>query len=154
MSSGNIWKRIFALDASLRKMVNDGVRTPEWLAEGLQALVNQSAVRKFELYLHPKQRKVGEWIGGFEFDKYLHENGLYERTLSLGDLEVKGGLENPETYPEEYRGKAVFLWKTQRGSGVRREVAYLVWHDGRVIVRWYWLVGRWDGDNPVLLASS
>jgi len=109
---------------------------------------------KFELYFHPKQKEQGGWVGGFEFDKHLRETSRFECTRSLEDEEVKGWLENPETYPEEYRNKAIFLWKSLRDSGDVRYVAYLVWFSGRVFVRWRWLEGGWCGYDPVLLASS
>jgi len=48
MSSGNVWQRICALEASVKKMVNDGTRTPEWYAEPLQAMNNEK-VEKFAL---------------------------------------------------------------------------------------------------------
>ena len=158
MSSGkkevSVWKRIFDLWASIVKMVQNKARSPEWLANRLQTLVNEFVPMKFEHYFHPKQKEQGGWVGGFEFDKHLRETSRFECTRSLEDEEVKGWLENPETYPEEYRNKAIFLWKSLRDSGDVRYVAYLVWFSGRVFVRWRWLEGGWCGYDPVLLASS
>ncbi|MFH1473189.1 MAG: hypothetical protein ABIF06_02155, partial [bacterium] len=74
--------------------------------------------------------------------------------FSLDHPLVKGWIENPSTYPEEFKNKAIFLWKSKRASGSSRSVADLIWHDERVIVDWCWLGGRWDGDDPALLASS
>lgn len=48
MSSGNIWQRIFALEASVKELVHEGKRTPEWYAEHLQVM-NDEKVEKFAL---------------------------------------------------------------------------------------------------------
>jgi len=56
--------------------------------------------------------------------------------------------------PEEFKRKNIFLWKSKRAVGSYREVAYLCWGGGRVVVRWYWLGDDWGGDYPALLASS
>lgn len=107
--------------------------------------------QKFELYLHDKQKNGGR-INGFDLENYLKETGLINRALSLEDELVKGWLENPRTYPEELKGKAVFLWKSTQDSDGNRGVACLCWLDGRVVVRWGWLVVDWDGSRPALLA--
>lgn len=107
----------------------------------------------FEFYLHEKQ-KNGGWIKGFDLENHLEETKLIDRCLSLDDELVKGWLANPSSYPEEFKGKAVFLWKSKRSSGDSRRVAFLYWRDDRVIVYWRWLGRWWSGDYPALLASS
>lgn len=108
---------------------------------------------KFELYLHSKQQEEGGWIEGSELNRHLTETGLIDRCMSLEDEAVKGWIANPSTYPEEYKSKSIFLWKSRRGTGRDRSVACLVWRGGRVFVRWGWLERRWRGYYPVLLAS-
>ncbi len=107
----------------------------------------------FELYLAPGQQNGG-WIVGLNLEKHLEETKLIDRCFSLEDELVKGWLANPSSYPEEFKEKAIFLWKSKRTSGSVRRVAYLCWRGGRVIVRWRWLEYRWGGDDPALLASS
>lgn len=127
-------------------------------------IINQSALAStlrqallppvaFELYLHDKQ-KNGGWIKGFDLEKHLEETKLIDRCFSLEDELVRGWLANPSTYPEEFKGKAIFLWKSRRTSGDLRLVAYLLWNDGHVIVIWRWLEDGWYGSDPALLASS
>jgi len=91
---------------------------------------------------------------GFDLEKYLEESGLIKRCLSLEDEVVKGWLANPATYPEEFKKKAVFLWKSKRTSCGDRNVACLYWRVDRVFVRWRWLGRDWFGADPTLLAGS
>lgn len=107
----------------------------------------------FELYLHWKQSS-GDGMIGSDLEKHLEETGLVDRAFSLENEVVKGWIANPSTYPEEFKDKAVFLWKSKRASGDDRSVAYLIWDDRHVIVRWRWLEGGWHGNHPALLASS
>jgi hypothetical protein len=108
--------------------------------------------KKMELHLHPKQ-KNGGFIRGFDLEAHLKETGLLERCFSLEDELVKNWIANPASYPEEFKRKAIFLWGSWRDSGVDRFVAYLIWVDGEVLVRWSWLDRAWGGINPALLAS-
>ena len=90
----------------------------------------------FELYLAPAQRDGGS-IKGLDLEEHLKEAELIDRTYSLDDEMVKGWLADPSTYPEEFKGKAVFLWKSQQPPGVGRNVACLVWDVARVVVNWH-----------------
>lgn len=153
MSNGAQLERLWKLETQVNKLILDGKRSPQRLLDVLQSML-QERFCQLELYLHPKQKEADGRIKGFDLDQHLRAEGLYERALSLEDVEVKNWLENPETYPEEYKSKAIFLWKSQRDSGGYCKVAYLLWRDGRVIVYWDWLEHRWHGRNPVLLASS
>ena len=89
-----------------------------------------------------------------DLEKHLIEEKLIDRAFSLEDELVKSWLENPASYPEEFKNKAIFLWKSQRASGDFRLVAYLCWGGERVVVYWFWLGDRWSGVDPALLASS
>ncbi|MEX2013320.1 MAG: hypothetical protein WD897_00170 [Parcubacteria group bacterium] len=106
----------------------------------------------FELYLHPKQTSGG--VRGYDLERYLHKDGLFSRCRGLEDEKVQSWIVNPYSYPEELKGKVVFLWKTTRGFGNKREVAYLIWYEGRVIVDWCRLDLEWDDYLPALMASA
>lgn len=106
----------------------------------------------YELYLAPAQRG-GVHITGFDLDQHLKSDGLIERTFALDDPLIKGWLADPSSYPEEFKGKAVLLWKSQCGSGRDRDVAFLVWGGDHVVASWSWLGSRLFG-RPVLLANS
>ena len=121
------------------------------LAEVLRMVL--ATTTGFELCLAPGQENGG-WMKGFDLEKHLQETKLIDRALHLDDELVKGWLANPATYPEKFKGKAIFLWKSQRTTGSDRGVAYLYWDDDRVVVDWGWLGDDWSGDDPALLASS
>ena len=126
---------------------------PERLKQALQAAIEGRFSRSgFTLHLAPEQKKGG-WITVTDMDEHLRKEKLIDRTMGLEDEVVKGWLADPSTYPEEFKNKAVFLWKSQRSSGGRR-IACLVWGGGRVIVSWDWLGCGLCGCGPVLLASS
>lgn len=121
------------------------------LADALRKALASASV--LELYIFGKQ-KTGGYEIGFDLEKHLEETKLINRAFSLDDELVKGWIADPSTYPEEFKGKAIFLWKSKRASGDNRRVAYLAWGGEHVVVDWYWLGRRWDGSNPALLASS
>ena len=109
----------------------------------------------WRLYCAPGQqggRWMGRWMGGFDLEEHLRKNNLIAQAYGLEDELVKGWIANPETYPEEFKNKAVFLWKsTQDLVDGHRSVRYLNWDDGRVVVRWRWLGFDWYGRGPALL---
>jgi hypothetical protein len=107
---------------------------------------------KYELYLHQKQKE--DYILGTELYKHLKKEKILDRCLSLDSELVKEWIENPDTYPEELTYVFPYLWGSVRDLGSRREVAYLLWHDGCVVVLWRWLGSGWDGNDQTLLASS
>lgn len=108
---------------------------------------------KFELYLAPVQQNGG-WIKGFDLEKHLEAEGLIDRAFSLEDELVKGWFANPPTYPEEFKDKVVYLWKSKRAFGDDHEVAYLLWYD-ELESGWSGLEGGWGSDDgPALLTSS
>src|SRR3989344_1209014 len=142
MSSGNQFERLFKLWATVTKLVIDGKRSAAKVADTLQSIVDEQLPSK--LYLAPGQQNGGVMVG-FDLEKHLQEEKLIERAYTLEDELVKSWLENPASYPEEFKNKAIFLWKSQRASGDYREVACLCWHGGRVVVHWRWLARRGDG---------
>lgn len=152
MSNDNQFARLFKLWASVSRLVLDGKRSAKRVADLLQKVVEEKQ-SKFTLYLSKKQREGG-LISGFDLEADLKKNDLLEITVSLEHEVVKNWIADPSTYPEEYKGKAIFLWKSQQDVGRSRVVAYLIWSGERVIVRWGWLERVWDGSNPVLLANS
>lgn len=108
---------------------------------------------KLELYYHESQ-KNGKYIKGADLEKHLIETGLIDQCLSFEDEVVKGWIDKPETYPEEYKKVYPHLWKSTKTSGGYRLVAYLDWFGSRVFVNWSWLENDWRGLDPALLASS
>lgn len=133
----------------------DSVTAQRWIREqgALAETLRKALVPAFELYLAPGQRDGG-WMTGSDLEKYLKEMKLIKHCFSFDDELVKGWIANPSTYPEEFKTKAVFLWKSKRTIGSHRDVAYLYWNSGRVLVDWFWLGNKWFGDDPALLASS
>src|SRR3990167_8257914 len=79
---------------------------------------------KLELYYHESQ-KNGKYIKGADLEKHLIETGLIDQCLSFEDEVVKGWIDKPETYPEEYKKVYPHLWKSTKTSGGYRLVAYL-----------------------------
>jgi hypothetical protein len=152
MSSGNQYDRLFKLFATVAKLVIDGKRNAMKVADTLQSIVDE-VQPNFILYLAPAQENGG-WITGFDLEQHLITEKLIERCYSLDDKLVQGWINNPSTYPEEFKGKAVFLWKSTRTSDSGRSIACLYWDDYRVVVGWRWLGLRWYGVGPALLASS
>ena len=143
--------------AVIRSLPRDlsGTNAQRWIREQgtLAEVLRKALAPAHELYLSPAQHGGG-WISGFDLEKHLQEEELIDRTFSLEDEVVKGWLANPSTYPEEFKGKAVFLWKSQKSSGHDRLIAYLLWRGDRVIVYWLWQSHGWRSSHPVLLASS
>jgi len=123
---------------------------------GLRIIIMKRNRQKFELFVHPGLGK-GKVITGYVLDYYLRNTWLYDRTLSLENEAVRGWLKHPETYPEKYKGKAVFLWKQWRVEIIgtdRIAIAYLVWDRGRVIVGDCWVGYEFCGSNFVLLTTK
>lgn len=125
---------------------------PHQLRRVLQdAIEGKFPGRKWKLDLHPTQRDGGV-IQGWDLEKHYDSPEFNGRHYSLESPEVKGWIANPTTYPDEFKGKAVFLWGSRQGSGGDREVACLIWLGDRVRVAWHWLDYDWDRPYPALLA--
>lgn len=149
----SITGQLFEIGRQLRQK-NGYPYDPQALKITLQNAIEGCFSKKpFTLYLHDKQKNDG-WINGSNLEKHLEETKLIDRCFSLEDELVKGWIANPSTYPEEFKDKAIFLWKSKRSSGGYTHVAYLYWRDDCVLVSWYWLERWWGGDHPALLASS
>lgn len=146
-----LWGFLRPLVQLLTNLLSPGVGE-EWEREFKKFLRKEPCWdhQEFELYLAPGQENGGSMMG-FDLEKHLEETKLINRTFSLDDELVKGWIANPSSYPEEFKGKAIFLWKSRRTSGSDRTVAYLYWRGDRVIVHWDWLEGRWYGGGPALL---
>jgi hypothetical protein len=149
MSSGNQFERVFKLWASVSKLVVDRKRRVEAVANLLQSVIDDPG---YVLYLAPDQKNGGT-MTGFEVVRDLIANNLVSRFQSLESPLVKSWLENPVTYPEEFKGRAIFIWGSQRIYGGRPSVAYLIWDDIRVVADWYRLEGVWRDNDPALLKS-
>lgn len=157
MSNGNAWERWAKLTAMVGKLVLDGHRSPSYVADILQRIVDNPqpvvAPQRFELYLAPSQKKEDMWVKGFDLEKHLNDEGLIGRAVSLDDPQVKSWLANPETYPWEYKDKAIYLWKSIEDRSNLRSVACLNWRVGLVVVHFDLLVDEWNADSPALLRA-
>mgnify|MGYP001559486861 CR=1 FL=1 len=152
MSNSNEMERLWRLQTKVNMLVSDGKRSPTVIADALQTILDQPQP-KFELYLFGKQ-KAGGWEMGYNIERHLKKTGLINRCLSKDDECVRNWLANPETYPEEFKGKAVFLWKSADGRVVNRVAPCLIWRDGGVVLHWDWLDLDWYGGYPAVLAGA
>jgi len=82
--------------------------------------------QRFTLYLHTKQMNGG-W----------NKSGFINRDLLLED--VWSWITHPETYPEKFKWRTVFLWKSTEVDPSECLVACLIWVAGRVVVDRRWL---------------
>ncbi|MFZ2048987.1 MAG: hypothetical protein WAV25_01655 [Minisyncoccia bacterium] len=93
-------------------------------------------------YQHGDQRARGLVIRGFAVQKHLVDTGLIDKCLSMEDASV--WIENPHLYPEEFRRKKVFLWKsTDLSSDGLHIVPCLEWFGGQITVTNVWLGDIW-----------
>ena len=143
---------ILSVDRSVRPTYPDGVEKvmhPDLEATGPEQCDPGAAI----LYSHPKQ-KNGGWIKGNELYAFLKETGLIEHCWSLRDGEEL--KENPHLYPEAWKGKCIFLWKSvvlEHRSGAL-SVPYVYWNDGAVDLGWGWLVDDLCDAHPAALSAS
>ncbi len=104
------------------------------------------------LYLHPKQKNGGV-LEGNKLYASLKETGLIALCFSLRDGEEL--LKNPHLFPEVWKGRSVFLWKSvvrNRDGGL--DVPYVYWDGGQVCLRWRWLDNVWFDGSPAALSAS
>ncbi len=151
MSNSKELERLWRLQTKVNMLVSDGKRDASVVADALQKILDQSSL-KFELYLFGKQRTGGSETG-YTVEKSLRETGLIARCLSTDDEMVKGWVINPNTYPAEFKGKVIFLWKSAKGRGVNRRVPCLVWYHGEVVMVWHLHSHGLGGSNPAVLVS-
>jgi len=103
---------------------------------------------KVRLHLDNGQ-KDGKWIEGNKLREKLADVSVYG--AQLGDFY----LANPHLIPEEWKGKAVFLWGTiYRHSGGRLYVRCLFWDGGEWVWRYDWLARDWFSINPAAASAS
>jgi hypothetical protein len=151
------WERVAKLQATVGKLLIDKKRHLKDLISILQDFVDNPkwVVRsdrgaKFDLYFFGKQ-KIGGWERGRDVEAHLYETGRIKFCLSKDDEAVKSWISHPGTYPEEFREKAIFLWKSIENLHGRRGVACLYWVDGRVVVDWLSLENYFECNRPALL---
>ncbi|MHB0978100.1 MAG: hypothetical protein ACYC1K_01665 [Minisyncoccota bacterium] len=92
-------------------------------------------------YLLPEQRE--KKFRGAVMMEILLERGLMDRSLHKDSEIVKRWIELPSTYPQEFRGKKLALWKS---ANIEDEVPFvpcLVWRFERVVVEDIWLGDIW-----------
>lgn len=145
----NQFERLFKLWAVVAKLVLDGKRSATKVADLLQAIVDEVQT-KFELYTIPGQSSQGEKTGE-DIENCLTYSGLMDRCLSKDDDIIKGWLNDPYSYPGEFKGKCIILWKSQTGDGDGRQVAYLVWNYEQVLIGTAWLTEGFGENSPALL---
>lgn len=107
---------------------------------------------KYELCFAPGQLDSGGVIAA-EVKKHLEKTHRISRGFSEKDELVVGWLENPSSYPEELKGKSVFLWKSIGATAVGPIVAFLIWNwrVRRLYVDYCWLRRMLDKNDPALL---
>ena len=110
-------------------------------------------VPKCELYLAPGQQG-GKQMKGIDLEEHLQKKNLISRVCGLDDRLIKEWIANPETYPEEFKSKDVFLWKVPQVRAGGYFIPYLYWNNGRVMWDCDWIGNIWDDDRPALLAIT
>ncbi|OGE82859.1 MAG: hypothetical protein A2846_01270 [Candidatus Doudnabacteria bacterium RIFCSPHIGHO2_01_FULL_49_9] len=129
---GEIW------EAELKKWVT---KRPCWVKPA------------FELYLYYKQRGAGG-TGGHDIERHLDElPDIAKRAYSLEDKVVKDWLADPTTYPEELKGKNIFLWGSKRIDQFSR-IEYLAWSGIRLVVLLRWIGDKWGDSDFALLKPA
>lgn len=145
--------RVLFVDRSVKPAYPDFAKelpkeTRELEATGLE----QYDPSTLPLYLHPKQKNGGQFEGNSLY-AFLKGSGLIEHCLSLRDGEEL--VKHPACYPESWKGKYVFLWKSVvlHRDG-RLLVPYVNWDDGEVYLSWRWLGNDWYDFIPAALSAS
>ncbi len=151
MSNSKELERLWRLQTKVNMLVSDGKRSASVVADALQAILDQSPP-KFELYLFGKQN-IGAWEMGYEIEKHLKKTGLINSCLRKDDDVVKSWITKPETYPEEFKGKSIYLWKSAEGRGSDRRVPCLFWRGDRVLLSWHPTHIVWDSGDPAVLVK-
>ena len=130
---------------------------PEWMKEVLHPELEHTGPSHLDpalapLYFHLKQQNGGV-LEGNQLYASLKETGLIELCYSLRDGEEL--TKNSQLFPESWKGKYVFLWKSvvqdRNGSLF---VPCVCWLDGQVCLDWFWLGHFWHGFSPAALSAS
>ena len=143
---------IIRVDRSVRPSYPDWVKTvmhPELENVGPA----EYDIAKVEQWLHDDQ-KDGGWIKGNKIYTYLKETDSLKSCLGLQDLEEirKKGI---VFFRKHFQNKAVFGWR----SVVRNEdgllhAPYLCENGDKLVLRWSWLNGGWNVNDPALRLAS
>jgi len=144
--------------AVLRSLPRDlsSFATQKWIANQrlLADVIHKALTPPLDLYLHPEQLNKGG-MSGLDLKRHLEKTGLINRCLSLQDDVVSGWIINPSSYPKEFGGEMVHLWKSQRTVRDWHEVAYIRAGGvgGGVFSYWSIIGPSMDSSSPALLAS-
>lgn len=94
-------------------------------------------------YQHDDQKIRGLVVRGFAIHKHLKDSGIIEDCLSLEDASV--WIENSNLYPEDFKKKRIFLWKSVHADKVTGlfVVPCLEWWRGKVEITYVWLGDAW-----------
>lgn len=153
MSNSKELERLWKLQAKINMLVLDGKRSPTAVADALQDILH-TPQPEFELYLFGKQ-KVGQLESGLKIEADLKETGRINRCLSAMSWVVKDWLAHPETYPEEFKDKNVFLWAPININDNGGTISYLYWVCDVVYVNERWIgSNNWRENDPALLVSN
>ena len=107
----------------------------------------------FTLYFH-KEQKEGD-LKGLDVLAHLRDAGLIGRCLSLEDEMVREWLDDPSTYPKEFKNKRPHLWgSTKLGPGEWPCVAFLMWDSDSVRMGWHWLEDKYSDEYELILLRS
>lgn len=88
----------------------------------------------------------------YKIEEDLRGTGRFDRTYSLESELVKGWIARPEIYPEEFKGKRVFLWQSAKYDlSDSRNIQYLYWASNKVCVAYEWIGSEWIIGDVVLL---
>jgi hypothetical protein len=104
----------------------------------------------YELYRATRQDKA-PCCSAYVLRQHIVSSGILSRSFSIDDPTVQGWLSNPSSYPEDLKGKDLFLWGSQRVTDKFTEVAYLVWNIDCIEVCWWQLQYCCCGDTRISL---
>jgi len=111
-------------------------------------------IQKLGLWLHDDQ-KDGVVSGNTIYTKLEKDNALAD-CLGLADLlAIKAKVIIAPVFLKLFAGKIVFGWKSvaQRQNG-DLVAPYLIVHNGRIMVLWYWLNSNWNSNHLALRFSK
>ena len=94
----------------------------------------------YELYV-PNTQALSGYIDYLALDQHLERTGRINRAFSIDDELVKGWLANPSSYPEEFKVMTIYLWKSQRGTGLASRTASLLWINEELRESWFSIEG-------------
>jgi hypothetical protein len=144
---------IICVDRSIRPAY------PDWVKDVLHPELEKTGPAEYglaqvEQWLHDLQKNGGSCTGQNVFD-HLTSSNLLDSHLGLADALAiqKLGI---KTFRKFFKGKVVYFWRSVvRSCDGHLDVPALRESGGKVVLRWPWLDGYWDGYEPALrLANS